>query len=155
MFVWIGLSLFACEETEEDPNQFNAHDESLEILVGISDILEDTSRTLYSTTGLVDIATATITPGGGPVGTNHQIQVLIFEDYMENVQEVLIDIDSGSRGTQQYTLTPDSAQPSLYVLELESVGEEGEERTDHFRFSLWDLPEQQTEDTTDGSSWLP
>lgn len=155
MFVWIGLSLFSCEETEEDPNQFNAQDESLEILVGISDIQDDASKTLYSTTGLVDIATATISPGGGPIGTYHQIQVLIFEEYMEEVQEVRIDIETGVRGTQQYTLTPDSAQPSLYVLELESVGNEEEERTDVFYFSLWDFPDQQTEETTDGSSWLP
>ena len=74
---------------------------------------------------------------------------------MEDVQEVRIDIDSGERGTQQYTLTPDSAQPSLFVLDIESMGEEEEERTDTFLFSLWDHPEQETEETTDGSSWLP
>ena len=155
MFGWIFLSLCGCEETAEDPNQFNAQDESLEVIVGISDIQEDVSRTLYSTTGLVDIATASITPGGGPVGTIHQIQVQVFEEYMEEVQEVRIAIDSGERGAQEYTLVPDSAQPSLFVLELESMGGEEEERTDDFLFSLWDLPEQNTEETTDGSSWLP
>ena len=155
MFGWILLSLCGCEEAAEDPNQFNAQDESLEIIVGISDIQEDVSRTLYSTTGLVEIATASITPGGGPVGTLHQIQVQIFEEYVEEVKEARIDIDCGERGTQQYTLTPDSAQPSLFVLDLESMGGEEEERTDAFTFSLWDHPEQQTEETTDGSSWLP
>ena len=155
MFGWIFLSLCGCEETTEDPNQFNAQDESIEIIVGISDFQEDAFRTLYSTTGLVEIATASITPGGGPVGTIHQIQVQVFEDYMEEVKEIRIDIDSGERGTQQYTLIPDSAQPSLFVLDLESMGGEEEERTDSFLFSLWDHPEQETEETTDGSSWLP
>ena len=155
MFGWIFLSFCGCEETAEDPNQFNAQDESLEVIVGISDIQEETSRTLYSTTGLVEIATASISPGGGPVGTVHQIQVQIFEEYMEDVQEVRIDIDSGERGTQQYTLIPDSAQPSLFVLDLESMGGEEEERGDIFLFSLWDLPEPQANETTDGSSWLP
>jgi len=155
MFGWIFLSLCGCEETTEDPNQFNAQDESLEIIVGISDFQEDAFRTLYSTTGLVEIATASITPGGGPVGTIHQIQVQVFEDYMEDVKEIRIDINSGERGTQQYTLIPDSAQPSLFVLDLESMGGDEEERTDSFLFSLWDHPEQETEETTDGSSWLP
>ena len=155
MFGWILLSFCGCEETAEDPNQFNAQDESLEVIVGISDIQEETSRTLYSTTGLVEIATAAISPGGGPVGTVHQIQVQIFEEYMEDVQEVRIDIDSGERGTQQYTLIPDSAQPNLFVIDLESMGGEEEEREDIFLFSLWDLPDPQTNETTDGSSWLP
>lgn len=155
MFGWILLSFCGCEETAEDPNQFNAQDESLEVIVGITDIQEETSRTLYSTTGLVEVATASISPGGGPVGTVHQIQVQIFEEYMEDVQEVRIDVDSGERGTQQYTLIPDSAQPNLFVLDLESMGGEEEEREDIFLFSLWDLPEPQTNETTDGSSWLP
>jgi hypothetical protein len=151
---FIGL-LISCEETESDPNQFNAHDESLTILVGVSDLEEERIRTLFSTTGLVEVGTARIYPGGGPIGTVHQIQVEVFEEYTEEIQEVRIDIDSEERGSLEYTLTPDSAQTSLYVLELESVGEEGEEREDVFLFSLWDIPVQTQEETTDGSTWLP
>ena len=155
MFGWILLSLFGCEETTEDPNQFNAHEESLEVLVGIPSLQEDVSRTLFSSTGLIEVAGAIISPGGGPIGTTHQIQVQILEEYMEEVQEVRIDINSGERGTQQYTLTPDSAQPTLFVLELESVGDQNEQRTDTFEFSLWDIPIPETEETTEGSTWLP
>lgn len=152
---WFSLlgMLVSCEETQADPNQFNAHDESLSILVGIADLQDPQARSLFSSTGIVEVATAQISPGGGPIGTLHQIQVEIAEEYTENIQEVRINIDSGTRGYLEYILTQDSAQTSLYFLELESVGEEGEEREDVFVFSLWDLPAPA--ESTEDSSWLP
>ena len=133
MLTWI---LFACPEKESEPVQFNAPDESLVIHVGIDHLEEDVSRSLYSNTGIVEVAQALITPGGGPIGTLHQIQVQIEEDYAETVQEVYIDIDSHSRGISSHLLSTDSAQPSLHVISLESVGDEGEIREDIFTFRL-------------------
>jgi hypothetical protein len=150
----IGM-LISCEETESDPNQFNAHDESLSILVGIPDLGAPRTRTLFSTTGLVEVGTASISPGTGPIGTVHLVQVEVLEEYTDKIQEVQIDIDSGDRGALTYTLVSDSAQTNLYVLDLESVGDVEEEREDTFLFSLWDIPVPTEEETTDGSTWLP
>jgi len=160
MLAWIPYILFSCEETPEDPNQFNAQEESLTILVGISSLEDDQTRSLNSTTGVVEVATAQISPGGGPSGTIHQIQVEILEEYEEKIQEVRVDINSGDRGNLQYTLINDSAQSNLYVLELESIAQEGEEREDIFTFSLWDLSTQEEgsqteEDTEELSLWQP
>lgn len=151
-FPLLGL-LVSCEDKQADPNQFNAHDESLSVLVGIADLQDSTSRSLFSSTGIVEVASAQISPGGGPIGTIHQIQVQIGDEYTDDIQEVRINIDSGSRGSSVYALTQDSAQTSLYLLELESVGEEGEEREDIFVFSLWNIPTP--EESTEDPSWLP
>ena len=160
MLAWIPYILFSCEDTPEDPNQFNAQEESLSVLVGISSLEPETERSLNSTTGLVEVASAKVSPGGGPSGTIHQIQVEVLEEYAEKIQEVRIDIKSGERGALQYTLINDSAQSNLYVLDLESIAQEGEIREDVFTFSLWDLPTQEEgtliEEMVDGdSSWAP
>ena len=160
MLAWIPYILFSCEDSPEDPNQFNAQEESLSILVGSSSLEPDQERSLNSTTGLVEVASAKISPGGGPSGTIHQIQVEVLEVYTENIQEVRININSGDRGYQQYTLINDSAQANLYVLDLESIAQDGELREDVFTFSLWDLPTQEEgtliEEMVEGNStWSP
>ena len=133
MLVWFFL---ACPETEQEPTQFNAQDEFLEVHVGVDSLEPMAERSLFSSTGIVEVATAQVDPGGAPFGTLHQIRVSILEDYQESVQEVYLDIDSGSRGTRSYMLTTDSAQPSLHVINIESIGDEEEIRTDTFTFRL-------------------
>ena len=160
MLAWIPYIFLSCEETPEDPNQFNAQDESLSVLVGISTLEPDQTRKLSSTTGLVEVADAIISPGGGPSGTIHQIQVQVLEEYTDKIQEVRVNINAGERGISQYTLINDSAQSNLYVLELESIAQDGEQREDVFTFSLWDLPSAESnpepESDTEGNTiWQP
>ena len=133
MLVWFFL---ACPETEQEPVQFNAQDESLEVHVGVATLEDSITRTLNSSTGLVEVANAEIDPGGAPFGTIHQVRVQLLEEYQEAVKEVYVDIDSGSRGIRTYMLVPDSAQPSLHVINIESIGEEDETRYDAFTFRL-------------------
>ena len=133
MLVWFFL---ACPETEQEPTQFNAQEESLQVHLGVDSLEPAVSRSLYSSTGLVEVANAAIDPGGAPFGTLHQVRVELLEDYQDSVQEVYIDIDSGERGLRTYMLVPDSAQPSLHVINIESIGDEGETRYDDITFRL-------------------
>ena len=128
--------------------------------MGIPSLEPDQTRKLSSTTGLVEVADAIISPGGGPSGTIHQIQVRVLEEYMDKIQEVRININAGERGFSQYTLINDSAQSNLYVLDLESIAQEGEQREDIFTFSLWDVPSAESnpesESDTEGTAiWKP
>ena len=130
-------AFFACQETEESSAQFNASGETLSVSVGSSELLPDVERFLHSTTGSVEIGRAIVTPGGGPIGTEHQIQVEVFDEWEEEVASVVLETSSGSRGNLEYTLTPDSADQGLYLIVIESVGDEGEIREDEFTFRLW------------------
>ena len=129
--------LFACEEQVEDSSQFNASGETLSVSVGVDEVLPGIECTLHSTTGLIEIGTASISPGGGPIGTEHEIQVEVFDDWENSVSSVMVKTESGSRGSLEYMLIPDSADPGLYMLTLESVGDIGEIREDVFTFNLW------------------
>ena len=142
-FIFVVSAFFGCQETEESSAQFNASDESIRIVVGETDILPTVNRSLHSTTGLIEIGQASATPGGGPIGTEHQFQVEVFDEWEDEVSSVVLKADSGSRGTLEYMLIPDSADRGLYIISLESVGEAGEAREDTFTFSLWtgDAPE--------------
>ena len=130
-------AFFGCQETEESSDQFNAAGETLSVSVGTNDLLPSVERILHSTTGSVEIGRASVTPGGGPIGTEHQIQVEIFDEWEESVSSVELETESGTRGTLQYALTSDSADQGLYMLVLESVGDEEETREDVFTFKLW------------------
>ena len=130
-------SLCACEEVEDASSQFNASGESLTISVGVEEVLPPVERMLHSTTGLVEIGQAYVVPGGGPIGTSHQIQVEVFDEWEEEVSQVVVKTDSGSRGTLEYNLIPDSADLGVYILDLESVGDPGEVRDDVFTLNLW------------------
>ncbi|MFK7928583.1 MAG: hypothetical protein AB8H79_10375 [Myxococcota bacterium] len=133
---------------------FNADDQSLEIQVTASEeVGEDATLGLVSTTGTVEVGDAMVSPGSGPIGTEHQIVINVLDDYEEEVGRVTVET-TGDRGEQTHLMVQDSADHGLWQIEVTSLGAEGEERTDDFRVRLWRAadedeeadPEAETED---------
>ena len=84
------LLLVGCTDDEEVTwVQFNATDNDLSVEVGVADELDPVSIDLTSSTGQVTVGTATVTPGGGPVGTEHSIEVQVKDAFEDAVGRVL------------------------------------------------------------------
>ena len=135
--VALAALLLSCTETEAEWVQYNADSDSLDVQVGVADIQDASSVSLYSSTGLVEVGIATISPGGGPIGTEHSISVEISDEYANDVDRVSVRTDTEDRGEDEYDLESDSAGEGLYATTLVSVGDEGEVRTDTLTFRLW------------------
>ena len=129
--------------------RFNGADQALTIPVGPDAPTEPASLTLTSTTGTVDVGTFTVTPGGGPVGTEHGVVVEVFDDYEETVGRVTL-VTTGDRGTQKHFLVRDSADIGLWQLDVTSLGDEGETREDTFTLNLWRAATEDEEADPDG-----
>ena len=99
------------------------------------------STELLSTTGSTVVGEGLVSPGAGPVGTEHTIQVLMVEEFQDDVGRVTIEIE-GSRGVSTHELIQDSAQPELWLVDVTSVGEAQETRQDEIRFTLWQEAEK-------------
>ncbi len=133
------LALLACNKEEEiSYEQFNADDDILTIEVGIEELLEATSIDLMSNTNEVVVGSATVTPGGGPAGTEHEIVVEVLDEYEDIVDRVSVRTDSADRGVDEYDLEADYADEGIYKIELQSVAGDGEVRSDTFTIRLWD-----------------
>lgn len=129
--------LFSCSnEGEFSYLQFNSVDDQVSIPVGVDELLPDTSISLFSSTGSIEIGTANVSPGGGPFGTEHTITVEVFDNYEDKVSFASIRTMT-DRGNETYTMNVDSADEGLYVLNLVSVGVETETREDIFYVSLY------------------
>jgi len=138
LFLACGLMGYSCDE-EAEPNwvQFNGSEDSVLVEVGTSEELDAVSCELTSSvTGLV-VGSATVTPGGGPIGTEHTILVVVEDEWENDVGRVSVRTSSGDRGNDEYELEPDPADEGYYGLHIVSVGEEGEQRTDELTFRLW------------------
>ncbi|MED5369897.1 MAG: hypothetical protein VX899_02680 [Myxococcota bacterium] len=135
-----------CSSSEQDLSRFNQED-SFDVSIG-QEILPVADVVLFSSTGSVEVGSATLDPGGGPVGTLHTLQVWVDADYADQVDAASVQVDSGERGTRTLDLVPDSADERLYWLELQSVGEEGEVRTDTFTIQLWDALDEDDESSS-------
>ena len=83
------------------------------------------------------VGTAVLTPGGGPVGTEHQLVVEVADTWQGQVEEVVISIDSGDRGVEEFTLKRDSADPGYHQIDIISVGDEDEIREDIMTIQLF------------------
>jgi len=141
-FLALALLSTACTEPVETTyEQFNADDDVLSIEVGVDDLLDPLSIELWSNTSEVVVGAAEATPGGGPAGTLHEIIVTVSQDYKDIIDRVTVRTDSGERGEDEYDLTQDYADEGIYKLELQSVADEGEIRTDTFTVRLWDVIE--------------
>lgn len=115
---------------------FNAGDQQLTVQVGPDADPEPVSLRLLSTTETIEVGEATITPGGGPVGTEHDVIVNVLDDFEDRVTRVTV-ITAGERGEQTHLLVRDSADLGLWQLPLESLGAEGEQREDTVTVRLW------------------
>lgn len=132
------LFLWACtEETETSWTQFNAEDNTLEVVVGSVDELEAVDILLTSTTGEVQVGVASVDPGGGPVGTIHHVRAEVVDEFAEQVDRTSVRTSSGDRGEDEFDLVRDSAGIGIWVGEIQSVGDEGEVRTDTLTIRLW------------------
>ena len=145
-----GICLFGLgcgEESDSDLDQFNATTDAFNVSIAPDADLTPQEIELRSSTGQVIVGTALITPGGGPVGTEHQIVVEVADTWQGQVEEVIVSVDSGDRGIEEFTLKRDSADPGYHQIDIISVGEEGEVREDTFTVKLFANETQSTGDT--------
>lgn len=139
--------LFGCTKDEDTTwTQYNAEDNTVSIDVGVAEVTDAETVTLTSNTGSVEIGQGTVDPAGGPIGTTHTITVEVYEDYASDIDRASVRLDSGDRGQDEYNLDEDATGEGYWVIQLESVGDEGETRTDTLTFRLW------TEDAASGDS---
>ena len=145
------LGLGCGEETEENYTQFNATTDTLTVSIGPN--ADDTTAQieLRSSTGQVVVGTAVLTPGGGPVGTEHQLVVEVADTWQGQVEEVVISLDSGERGLEEFTLKRDSADPGYHQIDIISVGEESEVREDTITVQLFANDSQPAEEPDTGA----
>lgn len=138
MFALFGVLFIACDESSEDSyNLFNSDTDQFEVSIGIEEETEVETLDLHSSTGQVIVGTATLSPGGGPIGTEHQLVIEVENTWETDVTQVILMIDSGDRGTKEYVLDRDSADAGYHQIDIQSVGEEGEVRTDLFTIQLY------------------
>jgi hypothetical protein len=138
------LAATACNKDEGVKyDQYNAPDDTLTIEVGTADLLDAIEIPLMSSTGQVEVGLARVDPGGGPIGTNHDFVVEVYDAYEDVVDRASVRLQSPGRGVDEYDLEQDSADEGVYLWTLESVGSEGETRADSVTFRLWTQSENQ------------
>lgn len=143
--------LAACNgDAESEWLQWNADDDQLQVEVGIDDLLEEIEIPLRSSTGEVEVGIARVDPAGGPIGTLHEVVIIVDDDYADAVDRASVRTESGDRGQDEYDLARDSAEEGVYKLTIESDGAAGEIRTDTLTFRLWE--EVVTAEDDDASS---
>ena len=138
--------LLACDEdATTEWQQYNADNDAITVVVGTAELLPMVSTTLDSSTGEVPVGTASVDPGGGPIGTVHVVKVEVLDEYADDIDRVSVRTSSAERDEDEYDLDADSTGEGIYKVEIISVGETGESRDDTFTFRLW----SEVEDTGD------
>jgi len=134
----LALLFMACNGKDEvEYTQFNVDDDEVTIQVGVSDLLDPVNTVIRSTTGEVEIGSGEVSPGGGPIGTDHEVVIIVFDDYQDQVDRVSVRTSSPGRGEDEYDLIQDSADEGYYKLTITSAGEPDETRDDTLTFRLW------------------
>ena len=146
------LGLGCGEETEQEYSQFNATTDTLTIRISPDADDSPTEIELRSSTGQVVVGTAVLTPGGGPVGTEHQLVVEVADTWQGQVEEVVISLDSGARGVEEFTLRRDSADPGYHQIDIISVGDDDEIREDILTIQLFANDTQPNDERDTGAS---
>lgn len=131
------LLVGCAKEVETSWSQYNSDDATVAIEVGLAEETEAVTVELVSNTGSVILGTGSVTPGGGPIGTVHTMTVEVSDDYASDIGRVSVRLDAGDRGEDEYDLDADATGEGYWVIQLESVGDEGETRTDTVTFRLW------------------
>lgn len=152
--VLVGLA--ACsKEVETEWVQFNAPDDLVSVEVGASEEGEAVSADLHSTSGSVVIGSGAVSPGSGPIGTEHEVTIVLDDEYEAIVTRATVRLDAGERGVDEYEMDQDSADHGRWWVVLTSVGEDGETRTDTVTFRVWEevvVDEEPTATTTTGTT---
>jgi hypothetical protein len=134
----------ACNKDEGiQYDQYNAGNDRLTIQVGIEDLLDPEEIPLMSSTGQVEVGLARVDPGGGPIGTNHEIVIEVYDAYQEVVDRASVRTQSNGRGEDEYDLEQDSADEGVYLVTLQTEGAADEIRDDTLTFRLWTIAENQ------------
>jgi hypothetical protein len=131
------LTVAGCGGNDEEFDRFNGDDSVTVRVTASTDLGDPVSTDLTSTTGAVIIGTGSVVPGSGPVGTDHQITVVLDDAYSDEVVKALVRADAGDRGVEDHDLVQDSANHGIWAGTLTSLGAEGEERSDTFTFELF------------------
>lgn len=134
----IALAVAACDLGGDSAGwvRYGAEDQSVTVFVGPDADALPVSLELLSTTETVVVGTATVTPGGGPVGTQHDVVIELADEYEGDVARVTLTT-SGDRGSQKHVLVQDSADVGLWKLPITSLGAPDEVREDNFTVDLW------------------
>jgi hypothetical protein len=142
--VFLSWGTVACNQDEGiQYDQYNAGNDRLTIQVGIEDLLDPEEIPLMSSTGQVEVGLARVDPGGGPIGTNHEIVIEVYDAYQEVVDRASVRTQSRSRGEDEYDLEQDSADEGVYLVTLQTEGAADEIRDDTLTFRLWTIAENQ------------
>ncbi len=150
----LAFALMGCNRDEEVTyTQYNHEEDSLAVEVGVAELLASVDIDLHSSSGEVVIGSASVDPGGGPIGTEHEVVVIISDDYQDDVDRVSARLSSPNRSEDEFELDQDSADEGYYKTILQSVGDDGEVRTDTVTVRVWEaIPdEDDTESTTEGT----
>ncbi|MCP4807542.1 MAG: hypothetical protein GY913_19655 [Proteobacteria bacterium] len=142
----MGLALLAlplvastCTEAEVAYEQVNDASDALTVEVGVADELEAVQADLTSNTGAVVVGVASVSPGGGPVGTIHTVSVVVDDAYEDQVDLVRIVASADKRDDREFDLTQDAFDEGIWVMEIESFGGADEVRTDTLGIQLLDV----------------
>ena len=150
LFGIFSVLLLSCgEESKTDYTLFNSETDFFEVEVGTETTGEDQLIELHSSTGQVIVGTATLTPGSGPIGTEHRLVIEVNDNWQAQVVEAIVLVDSGERGIEEFTLQRDSADAGYYQVDIIFVGDVGEIRTDTFTIQLF-IDETSTQITDTG-----
>ncbi|MCB9685705.1 MAG: hypothetical protein H6735_11750 [Alphaproteobacteria bacterium] len=156
------LAAAGCKKDEITWVPFNLEDQTLvvDVLPEGSAVGDPVSLELLSNLGRTVVGQATIDPGSGPVGTEHVIMVDVLDDFEAIVGRVTVgvnpeatkDLDGDgeieSRGSDEYELQQDSADPGAWQVTVMSLGSSDEQREDVFTINLWQPDELLPETTT-------
>jgi hypothetical protein len=149
------LAFSGCNKEEETQYRlFNCEEDSALIDIGAEETLtgdeQCESIPLQSSSCLSDgeetVGEAYVWPCAAPIGTEHDIVIMVDPPYDNKIAKATVRLESDGRGEDEYRLTQDSANEGLYKLTLISVGSEGERRQDFVEFKLWEEDPTANED---------
>ena len=135
------LCLTGCKNDDVEWERVNGNADSL--FVQVTDAVEPAAEPLtIDLTPVIDrdntLGTATIDPSVGPVGTEHQLEVEVSEDFEELVQRVTVKVTTRGRGSEEWELQRDPAFIGTWGITVQSLGGPDEPtRDDEFNVRLW------------------
>lgn len=157
--MWWWLALLGCDEEPVEPERFNASGQDLTVLVQpecTADELLPPSLSLRSNVGGIEIGTAQVVPGCGPVGTDHELQVEVFDEWEALIDEARVvalpesvsdldgDNENEARDSSTVELERDGADAGVFAVFLRSLGAPDEVRADRWRVELLTYPDETT-----------
>lgn len=153
MMRWLPWMIFfaACGDDEGVrwvPFNHDRDELVIEVTAG-AELGDPVESELRSTTGAASIGDVWVSPGSGPVGTEHEVRVLVDARYTDRVGRVQVKLVAEGRGEYTFRLQRDSADAGYFVASLTSYGVEGEVREDKLRVVLLERVEIDDDDEED------